>query len=186
MRAELVIEHKSGDVLGALASAFGAHDPAVLQNSTFARKSPGTARSLAYAGIGPELVVLAWPTQAELVLFVESSGGQLRKAAAKVWDVFRKEEPALGPKLKSVILFDEDANDTVVEANVGVFANLRRPELLFTLGTGILSAIWLPIALAAFESTGDLVLGAIPALLAAILALVMLVFDVRTQSLVWK
>jgi hypothetical protein len=186
MRAELVIEHETGDLLAALRAAFGAHDPSALQNSTFAKKSPRSAAAFEYAGMSPAMTVLAWSTQRELYLFVESSGGRLRRSAGDVWDIVRKGGSALHPKLKSLVLLDEDANDAVVEASVGLVPNLQRLELVLTFGTGAVSAAWLLVALPAFGATGDLVLGAIPAVLAAILALVVLVIDVKTQSLVWK
>jgi hypothetical protein len=50
----------------------------------------------------------------------------------------------------------------------------------------LVSALWLLVAVPAFDATGDLVLGAIPALVAAILGAVILVVDVRSQSLVWR
>jgi hypothetical protein len=186
MRAELVIEHQAGDPLVALRAAFGEHNAAALEQSSFARKSPRSAAAITYAGVGPGLVLLAWPTEKQLYLYVESSGGRLRKSAADVWDIVRKGDPGLRAKLKSLVLFDEDANDTVVEANVGLLPNLRRPELFLTLATGAASAMWLVVAVTAFDATGDLVLGAIPALVAAILALVILAVDVRSKSLVWK
>ena len=171
MRAQLVIEHRSGDLLSSLATDFGKHDAEAHENSAFARKAPGSAAAIEYAGVRPDFVVLAWSTEGQLFLYVESSSGRLRTAAEEVWDIVRKGKHNLRPRLKSLVLFDEDANDTVARAHVGAIANLRRPELLFTLVTGVVSVVWLGVAVTAFDATGDLVLGAVPALVAAILAL---------------
>jgi hypothetical protein len=185
MRAELVIGHRSGSLVSSLEEAFGQHRPETLASSVLAAKSPKSATSITYAGSGPGVQVLAWPTEGRLYLYVESSG-RLRSAAGDVWDNVRKKGSGLHPKLERLVLFDEDANDQIAEASVGLIANLRRPELFLTLGTGVVSAAWLAVALAAFEATGDLVLGAIPALVAAILAVVILIADLRSKRLVWR
>jgi hypothetical protein len=70
MRAQLVIEHRSGDLLSSLKGEFGAHDVEAHRNSAFARKSPGSAQAIRYAGVGPDFVVLAWSTEGQLFLYV--------------------------------------------------------------------------------------------------------------------
>jgi hypothetical protein len=119
MRAQLVIEHRSGDFLPTLRAAFGPHDPQALQTSAFARKSPRSAQAFRYAGVSPDFVVMAWPTEGRLDLYVESSSGRLRTSALQVWEIVRKGKHKLRPQLKSLVLFDEDTNDAVARADVG-------------------------------------------------------------------
>ncbi len=103
-----------------------------------------------------------------------------------MWDVIRRGGSSLDPTIRSVVLFDEDANDEIATARVGLTANLERRELQYTIIVGVVTTAWLTVALAAFDATGDLVLGAVPALVATALASVALVADTKRQRLVWK
>jgi hypothetical protein len=186
VRAELTIAHEQGDLVSALEQVFGENEAAALHASALAQKSPSSAASITYSAYGPGLLVMAWPTPRRLFLYVESSGGRLRKASADVWDVIIDGGRQLKPKLKSLVLLDEDANDEIALAAVGLAANIKRPELYVTAVTGILTAMVLVVAIAAFGAAGDLLIGSIPALVAAILALGWLINDVRSKKLVWQ
>lgn len=186
MRAELTIEHASGDLVAALEAVLGQHNPAALAASALQQKSPASSGAITYSAVGPAFIVMAWPTPERLFLYVESSGGRLRRAAGDVWDVIRRGGSSLDPTIRSVVLFDEDANDEIATARVGLTANLERRELQYTIIVGVVTTAWLTVALAAFDATGDLVLGAVPALVATALASVALVADTKRQRLVWK
>jgi hypothetical protein len=186
MRAELTIKHLPGDLISALVPVLGSHNPAALAGSAMMRKSPRSAAAISYAAHIPGLVVMAWPTPGQVVLYVESSGGRLRRGAGDIWQVVRNAVPDLRPSLDSLVLLDEDANDELAFAEVGVAANLKRPELRYAFVLGIVTAVWLTIALAAFDATGALVLGSIPAILAAVIAAGVLVADSRSKRLVWR
>ena len=186
MRAELTIEHDDGDLLAEFVAVLGPHDPAVMAQSNFAQKSPQAASALSYAAYGAPALVLAWATPGQLFVYLEPSGGRLRRAASDVWDIVRKSGSALNPHLKALVLLDEDANDEVANASVGLLSNLRRPEIAFTMVTGVVTLVWLVVALTVFQATGDLVLGAIPPLLASFIATTSLVADTRRQKLVWR
>ena len=186
MRAQFVIEHRPGDFLECLAAAFGPHNEEVLANSAFAKKSPSSARDMEYAGSRPGYVIMAWTAERRVTIYVESLSGNLRGSADAVWDLTSQASANLKPKLRSVVLFDEDANDEILTGRVGLIANVRRPELWLTFLVGVLSSIWLGVALALFDATGDLVLGAIPAIGAAILGLGILFFDSASRKLVWR
>ena len=186
MRAEFVIEHSAGDFLQHLPACFGQHDPAALRDSVFAQKSPGSAQAIEYAATRPGYRILAWAAEGQVSIYVESLGGRLRDSAGDVWDLTRRVSGGLSPRLKRVVLFDEDANDVILEGTAGLLTSFRRPEVFLTLTIGFLSTIWLGVALVLFDATGDLVLGAIPAIGAAILALLTLFADWKSRRLRWQ
>ena len=185
MRAEFSIEHGGGDLLATLCAVLGPDDPAALGSSSLSHKSPTSANAITYSAHGPGFVLMAWPTPHQLFLYVESSG-RLRRSAEHVWDVVCNGGAGAEPRLKSLVLLDEDANDEVATAEVGFAAHVKRPEMLSAFFTGALTALWLPIALATFDATGDIVLGAIPALATPIVAAVITIVDVRRRKLVWR
>jgi hypothetical protein len=186
MRAELTISHKPGELVGALRNAFGEDNPAALQVSALAAKSPSSASAINFAAFGPGLLVMAWVTPGQLFLYVESSEGRLRKAAADVWNVVNRDNGGLKPKLDSLTLFDEDSNDVIAEAGVGFGENARRSEIAIPTVIGGVTAVVLALAIAVFDASWDLALGSVPAFVAAILALGLLVVDTRNKKLVWR
>lgn len=186
VRAELTIEHADGDLVAALEAVLGPHDATALAQSLLAQKSPASGSAITYSSYGPAFLVMAWPTPRQLYLYIESSGGRLRRAAGDVWELVQNGGTGLCPNLKSLVLLDEDANDEIATAAVGFEANLQRPEVRYTLWTGLATGVWLALALTMFSATGNLVLGAIPALLAALIAAVVLVVDSRKKRLVWR
>jgi hypothetical protein len=190
MRAELTILHQRGDAVAALSRAFGPHDPTALKRSVFAQKSPESAHSIAYAVFQPQLILLAWPTPERLIVYVEADGGRLRWSSAQVWDGARRALKDLKPKLDSLVLLDEDKGDEIAAAAVGLAANVRRSEFIATGVTGIATAIVLVLAatrqLAGFELSTDLMIGSIPALIAAIIALVILGMALQSKRLIWR
>lgn len=186
MRAELTINHKPGQLVQSLRSAFGEHNRGALEASALALKSPSSANSISFAAYGPGLLVMAWPTPGRLVLFIESSGGRLRKAAEDVWKLVHGNDQGLNPKLASLVLFDEDANDDIAQARIGLGENVKRTEIAGPIVVAVLTAVLLTVAIAGFNASWDLAVGSIPAFAAAILALGLLVIDTRRKRLVWE
>jgi hypothetical protein len=190
MRAELTIGHKSGDVLPSLARIFGASDAAALTTSSLAAKSPGTAQSIGYAAYAPGLILLAWDTPDQVVLYVESAGGRLRDAASKVWTATHKGCRRHRLKLDSLVLLDEDKGDEIAKARVGLGANAQRAEFLTTATVGLATLAVLALALSGviegFTFTTDVAIGALPALIAAGAALLSLIRATASRRLVWK
>lgn len=186
MRAELTISHKPGDLVGSLRSAFGAHNPTALAASTLAAKSPSSASSINFAAHGPGLLVLAWATSGRLFLFVESSEGRLRKAAEDVWQLVHSNGQSLDPRLESLLLFDEDSNDDIARAGVGLGENASRNEIAIPMSVGVITAVVVLVAIVGFGASWDLAVGSIPALVAAILAVGWLLADTRRKKLVWR
>lgn len=190
MRAELTILHRQGDAIAALSAAFGPHNPAALALSAFAQKSPQSAQSIAYAVFQSQLILLAWPTPERLVIYVEATGGRLRRSSAQVWDGTRRAMNGLKPRLESLVLLDEDKGDEIATAAVGLAANAKRSEFIASGLTGVGTAIVLVLAatrlFADFRLSSDLAIGSIPALIAAIIALVMLVAALLNKRLIWR
>jgi len=190
MRAELTILHKQCDAVAALSRAFGPHDNSALELSAFAQKSPESAQSIAYATFQPQLILLAWSTPERLVLYVEANGGRLRRSSTQVWDGVRQAMKDLKPKLESLVLLDEDKGDEIATAAVGLAANARRSEFITTGVTGITTAIVLVLAatgpIAGFDLSSDLVIGSVPALIAAIIAVAVVSVALRSRQLVWR
>jgi hypothetical protein len=186
VRAQLQISHEDNAGRNALETAFGPHNPAVLDASDFKRKSPQSAESINFAAQRPDARVLAWVTVAETRVYVESQAGQLRDAAGETWQLVHKKARRQKLQLKSLVLFDEAANDKIAEATVGIAENAKRTEIAIPLMIGAVTAIVLLIAVVAFDAPLDLGIGSVPALVAAILVLAWLVVDSWKGKLVWQ
>lgn len=188
MRAHLKIVHRAGSVQDALTAAFGAHSDEALRASAFAKETPGSAKSINYAARTPEWIVLAWSTEEVLHLYVESRGGQLRSAAVEVWDHVRRGLRKHKPRLETLALVDELENDVITSATVGMSANIRRAEFLITAITGITTgAVILLAALGVFGLTlsTDLLVGSLPAIVAAIITSGVVLLAVKSKRLIW-
>lgn len=129
---------------------------------------------------------MAWATSGRLFLFVESSEGRLRKAAEDVWQLVHSSDGGLDPKLDSLLLFDEDSNDNIARAGVGLEENLRRNEIAIPISVGAITAVVVLVAVVGYGATWDLAIGSIPALVAAIIAAGWLLADTRARKLVWR
>ena len=186
VRAQLQISHRKDAGKKALEAAFGKHSTAVLEASSFKSKSPDSANSISFAAEGPDLRVLAWITSTEMRLYVESQAGQLRDAARQTWQLMHKNGRGHKLKLESLVLFDEDSNDKIAEARVGLAENVRRTEIAIPLVVGAVTAIVLLVAAIGFDAPLDLAVGSIPALAAAILVLMWFALDSWRGKLVWQ
>lgn len=186
MRAQLQISHRDGEIVNVLKAAFGQHDQKALKASGFASKSPDTAKSITFAALTPEYLVMAWITAGQVRLYVESHKGQLRDAADQTWQGVRQHGKRLRPKLQSLVLFDEDSNDKVAEAGVGLAENAKRTEIVVPVAIGGITAAFLAVAVVGFGASWDLAVGSIPAFIAAILALMWFALDTRRGRLVWR
>ncbi len=185
MRAQLSISHRQ-DLVDALRQTFGAHDPEALRTSALAEKSPSSAASISYAAFGQGFRVMAWVTPGQLFLYLESSEGRLRKATNGAWQLILRNAKAHHPKLDSLVLLDEDSNDEIAQAGVGFEENLKRVEIVAPLAIGAATIAVLVVAIAGFGGSWDLAVGSIPAFVAAILALLWLLVDIRKKRLVWS
>lgn len=190
MRAELNIGYKQGDFVAALAAAYGPNDPEARDASALAAKSPKTAGAINYAAFGPELIVMAWSTPRRVIVYVESDGGRLRQVTARVWTALQASGKNMKPRLDYLVLLDEDKNDEIAAASVGLWANFRRGDLITPIATGAITGVVLAIGaseqIAGFRVSADLVVGSIPAILAAIIALAALARAAVRRTLVWR
>jgi hypothetical protein len=186
VRAELNISHKPGDLAGLLTQLYGAHDAAALAGSALADKAPKTAKSISYAARTHGLIVMAEFVGNRVVVYVESSGGRLRAGAVEVWGDIRDGTKPLRPKLKRLILLDEDANDEIATAAAGVAASLRREDLFVPIATGIVTALVLAAVSKYGHASSDFLYGSLPALGVAILSLGRLVSRSLSKEPKWR
>lgn len=185
VRAQLNISYKQGNVADQLGLLYGPHD--ALHASALWRKASATAESVTYAARTGGLIVMAeFVGGQKLVLYVESSGGLLRDGAGKVWSEIRDEGEALKPKLRRLVLFDEDANDLIATAAVGLGGNLRREDLFVPVATGIVTAVVLALVSALGHPSADFLYGSATALGVAILSVGRLVQSFKSKELVWR
>lgn len=186
MRAEITIAHNGTDVLPLLERLYGPNDLAALRSSALWRKAPVAAQSIDYAASKIGLVVMASFVGRSLELYIESSGGQLRAGAARVWAAIRDNASEMKPKLMRLVLFDEDANDVIVEAGVGVGGRLRRQDLFVPIATGAASMLVVVLVRIFAQASPDFYYGSATAVAVAILSLARLVLPLSEKELVWR
>lgn len=186
MHAFFTIEHDRGDLFSLLPETFGPRSQDALERSLLLQRVSDKARY--YASEQPFYLIFGWRAGARtLQLIVEPTAPvDLRRACETVWRDLREHGRDMAPSLKSVTLEDQATGYTLAEAVTGLGPQVRRPELLCTGVVALLSAIWLAIALPVFGASGDLVLGAIPALGAGVVAVALVLVDSRQKKLVWS
>lgn len=186
MRAELSISCQQDGMAALLESLYGASDKSALRASEFARKAPESVRTITYAARTPGLIVMASIAGKNLELYVESSGGRLREGAVTVWSAIRDDGKALKPKLGRLVLVDEDANDVIATASVGVGGSLRREDLFLPVATGVVTAVVLAGVQIFGHVSADFLYGSTTALAVAILSIGRLLWPSRSKELVWR
>lgn len=149
-----------------------------------AASSPISAGCVEYAARRVQYVILASFTPQRTEILLEATSGQLRASAGDAWEVIQA-TAGLDPKVSQVVLLDEDTNDRIAEARTGLKAQASRAELRMTAGIAIATTIWLVIAIVAFKEDADVVLGAVPAVIAGLFAFTSLVLGYLSQKLVW-
>jgi hypothetical protein len=186
MRAELSVSHDPGNMRTLLESLYGSHSVAALHKSALASKAPASAESIDYAASHMGLIIMASFVGNDFVLYIESSGGQLRAGAVSVWNVIRHNAEALKPRLGRLVLLDEDANDVVATVAIGVRERLLSEELFVPIATGAVTAIVLGVVEIFSKVSSDFVYGSATALVVAILSVIRLLWMSRSKELVWR
>lgn len=186
MRAELSITYKHGNMTALLESLYGANDESALLASALVRKAPESEHTITYAARTPALIVMASIAGKNLELYVESSGGRLREGAVTVWNAIRDDGKALKPKLRGLVLVDEDAYDVIATASAGISGGLRREDLFLPVATGVVTAIVLAGAKTFGHVSTDFLYGSATALAVAILSIGRLLWPSRSKELVWR
>lgn len=190
MRAELTISHREGDITELLKSLYRASDSEALSYTALARKAPETADSIIYAARTRGWIVMAESVGRErTVIYIESSGGgRLREGAVEIWREVDESEGAktLKPKLRRLILLDEDAGEKIASATTGIGASLKRGDLLAPILTGTVTVVVIGGFAALGQLTASLVYGSLTAIGVAIIAIFRLFLQSRSKDLLWR
>ncbi len=186
MRAELIIRHRGG--LGHdLPAILGVNDAAVLGRTLLLAQVPEAQDVWSYATEGATYRAVGWEaTPSELHLFVEPTIGDLRSVCQTIWSGIRSYAGGRSPELESMLLVDDSTGRPIATGRTGFAPHFARRELAAVLITAATSGLWLLVAVPLFAADADIVLGAIPGLLAGIVALMLIVIDARRQRVVWS
>jgi len=189
MRAELTISHRQGDIAKLLESLYSASDSNALDASALAQKAPEAAESIVYAARTRGWIVMAESMgQERSVLYIESSGGgRLREGAVEIWREVDEGESAktFKPKLRRLVLLDEDAGEKIATATTGIGASLKRGELLAPILTGLVTAAVIGGVAVLGQLTVAFVYGSLTAIGVAIISLFRLFLQSRSKDLLW-
>jgi hypothetical protein len=157
-------------------------DRSCLANSLVFGRDPSWQQLVLFATETPQwrLVLYAGGTN-QLQLTIEPVQGDLRRACESVWSSVCRAGQGLRPVLDSLDIVDEGTTHVIGRGSVGLLPQGRRREF------------WAPIAISA--TTGVFVLatgadsaalrGAVPAFVAGLLSLGVMVIDTLRKKLVW-
>jgi hypothetical protein len=188
VRAQFVITHSGGDLSGVLVARFGEHQPNVVDESLLLAQEPKAGALISYAHETLSYRLMAGSSTAPVLeLFVEPKlTADLRDACQTVWGTLCNGRPSIKPRLDSLAIVDDATLKSAVEAQAGLGALAARADTISAFATMIVSVVWLVVGLAVFNATSDLILGAIPALVAGIVAGFILALDWKQNKLVWS
>jgi hypothetical protein len=190
MHALFTIEHEPGDLLAVLAPTFG--DPGDEVRADAFQKSLLLAdvknRADYYISDQRTHLISGVRRGAQtLELTVEPLRSvDLRKTCETVWRELTQQGRRLKPRLGSLTFESETVGRPVAHASTGLGPQLGRLDLLYPFVVAAGTGIWLIVALQAFDASGDLVLGAIPSLLAGVVAVGALLLNLSRKNLVWS
>jgi hypothetical protein len=182
--AHLVIDHEIDDVAEWLRRAFGGSSVDALGNTILGSPVRDNPAYRAWPWLGYTVIAYS-PTNATLNVSIEPTGEvDLRNACETSWRALVK---AAGrrPDLRSAALDDGTSGHTLARATTGFRAHVGRPENLIVLITAAATIIWLLVALAFFKAPVDVVLGAIPAVLAGLVVVGSATVYAERKKLVW-
>lgn len=181
-----------GEIVTALESAIGQpHSRDWFEHSSALVAPLSGAKAIIYAAETSEIFVACdRGTGRELQIFIERKHGSLRDHCEKVWRSFREDAAQAGLKLSlaDLTLVDANGQHEVLHGHCGVRPLLGRFELQFALGIAALTLIVLAVILAfdlAVGQTADLWGVAAPAIIAAIVALLLGAKEWRRQGVTW-
>jgi len=194
MHAELSIRHArlgAGALRDALETTLGQHDPKVLAESLAGHVLTSPGRHLApYATRGPTYTLVCWPVSpTELHVFVEPTGTDIRAASESAWLMIAQ---ALShrpkPRLESMELFARPLGRVVLEGRKGFLAHLGESTTLSLVGLGIANLVLLVWGWNTFAETdpSELLVGTLPGLVTAALALGFVTWKSASGSIRWR
>jgi len=179
--AHIVIDHSVRDPCAWLERAFGPPSAEALAGTVLGR--PVTHNPDYKAWSWPGYVVISYsPTAATLNVSIEPTGTvNLRRASETTWHALAVMADAR-VRLSSVTLDDGTSGHELASATTGTFAHMRLAESL----TAAITAIWLVIAVIALSAASEVVLGAIPVLVAGVIVAARATVYGKQHRLVWK
>ncbi|HEX4806275.1 MAG TPA: hypothetical protein VFU94_10255 [Conexibacter sp.] len=182
MHAAITVTHKPGDFLGRLAVALPPEDRTCLSRSLVFAQRPEWQALVAFAAETPHWRIAIYADGADQwQMIVEPVHGELRVACQSVWRTILATVGELSPRLERLEIVDEATMQTLVRASVGLLPQMRRRELWLPLAVGVANAVVL-VATGVDSATLH---GAIPGLVAAGIALLVIILDAIRASLVW-
>ena len=128
-----------------------------------------------------------WATTDTMRLLIEPTGSlDMRRTCQDVWDEVLRSAVDVKPKVVSLTLEDDVATRPVAEAQTGRFRSPTRIEMIWAFAVAIASVIWLVAAALIFGPSGDLILGAVPAIAIGVAAGTYAAIDSRSGTIYWS
>jgi len=180
VRAQLQINHDTfgpSEVASALANTFGVfHDPTVLRSSaTFSADHAKWQQLVAFATESPDYRLICYTVMnTQLQAVVEPTHGSLPTGCQAAWDGIRGSLKKKKPRLEVARLIDSMTNRELFHGSDGFTSHASTLEVLSLVSITVLTIVYLVVAAATFakDEVDTLLLGAIPALLSGLVALV--------------
>jgi hypothetical protein len=128
-----------------------------------------------------------WAGTGSMRLIIEPTAPlDVRLVCQEVWDEVRTRASDLKPRMKSLTLQEEVATQPLAKAQTGRFRSAAQAEMIWLFAAAIASAVWLVAATFIFGPSGDLVLGAIPAIAVGLAGGVFAFVDSRSSTIYWS
>lgn len=183
--AEMYIRHRPEKMSARVRRRIGfAHDLSAVDASRHAAMPPD---EIDYATSAPTYRLVGFAASAvEYQLTIEADQNDVIHACETVWRAIAGGPPwGARPRLLGVDVTDDRSNVTLLRATTGIRSGLR-PEAIGILGTGALALMWLVggLLIAKHSLHDDIIIGASPPIIAAIVTLLTLVL-VGRRKLAW-
>ena len=170
-----------------LKGLYGANKKAALAESALATGAPKAAQSIKYTAVTQGLVVMAeYVGTKKVVLYVESTGGLLRRGAETIWKDIRERAANLKPKLTRLVIIDERANDILASAALGVRGKVLGGEATAPILTGVVTGVVLVVALLVGNASADFVYGSATALAVAAVYIASVLRALGSKAISWR
>lgn len=185
MPANFVIDHSPGDVDKWLVRAFGKPSQSALANSVLGNRVQSNPN---YRGWQwhDYIVVARGPTNTTLQLSIEPRGSvNMRDVCHTTWRALHSNGGNLKPTLRSLVLEDGVSGHGLAGATTSLGAHLKGPETTVAFATAGVTVPAVLLAVAAGASS-EVLLGAIPAVVAALVLAALAVLYSHRENLIWN
>jgi hypothetical protein len=193
VRAELIIGHNVVDserLAQLLESVFGVKDASALDRSPMLASGGTQWRTLVLfaAESAAYRIVCFATTTTSLQAIVEPTLGDFQHSCQTVLDGIRRALDGHKPKLQSAEIIDPVSGRSVFRAKVGFPTEIRQRQAWQPIALGVVTLLVVGVGVLTFaKSSGQaLAIGAIPAFVAAALAVVLLIIDSAGKRIHWE